>query len=274
MATWTPDPTFYPSPRLAAKAPPEQHAYVAEFDPGRKRPDRLAVVDVDPESPTYAQIVGRTAMPTVGDELHHFGWNACSSCLCPNAPHPHVERRYLIVPGLRSSNIHVLDTKPDPRKPHAGPDDRRRRRSPSGPATRAAHRALRPRGASTSAPSATRRARRPAASSCIDHETFDVLGRWEVDRGPQQFAYDVVVAPGPRHHGDQRVGHARHVRGRAQARAAPGRQVRPPAALLGPAEAQAPAGDRPRPGATSSSSSCARPTTPPRPTASSTPSCA
>jgi selenium-binding protein 1 len=24
----------------------------------------------------------------------------------------------------------------------------------------------------------------------MDHETFDVLGRWEVDRGPQRFAYD------------------------------------------------------------------------------------
>ena len=38
-------------------------------------------------------------MPNVGDELHHFGWNACSSALCPWAPHPHVERRYLLVPG-------------------------------------------------------------------------------------------------------------------------------------------------------------------------------
>ena len=59
MTTWTPDPTFYPSPRLAAQAPPESHAYVAEFDPERQRPDRLAVVDVDPQSGTYAQIVGR-----------------------------------------------------------------------------------------------------------------------------------------------------------------------------------------------------------------------
>ena len=42
-----------------------------------------------------------------GDELHHFGWNACSSCLCPYVPHPHMERRYLIVPGLRSSRIHI-----------------------------------------------------------------------------------------------------------------------------------------------------------------------
>ena len=37
--------------------------------------------------------------------------------LCPNAPHPHVERRYLVVPGLRSSRIYIMDTKPDPRAP-------------------------------------------------------------------------------------------------------------------------------------------------------------
>ena len=56
-------------------------------------------------------------MPNVGDELHHFGWNACSSALCPWAPHPHVERRYLLVPGLRSSRLHVFDVKDDPRAP-------------------------------------------------------------------------------------------------------------------------------------------------------------
>src|SRR5437016_566896 len=117
MATWTPDPSFYPSPRMAARAPAEGLAYVASFDPARQRPDELAVVDLDPASSSYGQIVGHVAMPGAGDELHHFGWNACSSCLCPNAPHPHVERRYLIVPGLRSSRIHVIDTKPDPRNP-------------------------------------------------------------------------------------------------------------------------------------------------------------
>ena len=84
------------------KAPPERFAYVAAFDPARKKPDAIAVVDVDPSSTSYSQIVGTVEMSSVGDELHHFGWNACSSCLCPSAPHPHVERRYLIVPGLRS----------------------------------------------------------------------------------------------------------------------------------------------------------------------------
>ena len=32
MALWKPDPTFYPSPRDAASAPPESLAYVAAFD--------------------------------------------------------------------------------------------------------------------------------------------------------------------------------------------------------------------------------------------------
>src|SRR5919199_1190621 len=120
MARATPDPTFYPSPRSAMQAPAESLAYVAVLNVGHngaQRPDALTVVDLDPSSSTYAQVVGRLDMPNVGDELHHFGWNACSSALCPYAPHPHVERRYLLVPGLKSSRIYVIDTKPDPRHP-------------------------------------------------------------------------------------------------------------------------------------------------------------
>src|SRR5207253_7147552 len=89
----------------------------AAFDPTRTTPDAIAVVDVNPTSESYSTIINTLDMPNTGDELHHFGWNACSSCLCPNAPHPHVERRYLIVPGLRSSRLHIIDTKPDPRRP-------------------------------------------------------------------------------------------------------------------------------------------------------------
>ncbi|MGH7905895.1 MAG: selenium-binding protein SBP56-related protein, partial [Candidatus Binataceae bacterium] len=119
MALWKPDQTFYPSPRMAMSAPREKLGYVAAFnpDPDNGRHDALCVLDLDPESPSFSQVVGRLEMPNVGDELHHFGWNACSAALCPYAPHPHVERRYLIVPGLRSSRIHVIDTKPDPRAP-------------------------------------------------------------------------------------------------------------------------------------------------------------
>src|SRR3546814_4474816 len=100
------------------QAAPDTLAYVAMLNVrSEPRPDALAVVDLDAASSTYGQIVGQVDMPEAGDELHHFGWNACSSALCPYAPHPHIERRYLIVPGLRSSRIHIVDTKPDPRQP-------------------------------------------------------------------------------------------------------------------------------------------------------------
>src|SRR5580704_2425822 len=107
MALWKPDQTFYPSARMAMQAPSEKLGYVVTFNPNTStgKHDALCVLDLDPKSKTYSQIVGRAEVPNVGDELHHFGWNACSAALCPYAPHPHVERRYLLVPGLRSSRI-------------------------------------------------------------------------------------------------------------------------------------------------------------------------
>src|SRR5829696_9202394 len=118
MPTWKPDPTFYPSPRSAMQAPAETLAYVVRVNlTGYGRPDAITVVDVDPTSGSYGAIVGEFAMTHSGDELHHIGWNACSSMLCPNAPHPHVEPPYLIAPGLGSSRIYIIDTKPDPTRP-------------------------------------------------------------------------------------------------------------------------------------------------------------
>ena len=190
MPTWKPDPSFYPSPRSAMQAPAETLAYVVRVNPtGDGRPDAITVVDVDPTSGSYGAIVGEVAMTYPGDELHHFGWNACSSMLCPNAPHPHVERRYLIAPGLGSSRIYIIDTKPDPTRPqivktiepeevaaktgyanghtvHCGPD-----------------------GIYVSALGAPDGGG-PGGIFMLDHDTFDVLGRWEIDRGPQELAYD------------------------------------------------------------------------------------
>ena len=39
---------------------------------------------------------------------------------------PHVERRYLIVPGIGSSRIHILDTKPNPQAAEDREGDRAR----------------------------------------------------------------------------------------------------------------------------------------------------
>jgi methanethiol oxidase len=196
MAIWRPDPSFYPSPRMAMQGPREKLAYVAILNPeaalngdGDGRPDALAVFDVDPESETYGQVVGRVDMPNVGDELHHFGWNACSSALCPYAPHPHIERRYLIVPGLRSSRMHIIDTKPDPREPRIvkviEPDELHERTGYSRPHTTHCG----PEGIYVSALGAPD-GDGPGGIFIMDHESFEPLGRWEVDRGPQYFAYD------------------------------------------------------------------------------------
>ncbi|HVN79074.1 MAG TPA: selenium-binding family protein [Terriglobia bacterium] len=190
MVIWRPDPTFYPSPKMAVQAPPEQLAFVTLLNPdGHSCPDALAVVDVQPSSSSYCQVVGRVDMPNPGDELHHFGWNACSSCLCPYAPHPHVERRYLIVPGLRSSRIHIIDTKPDPRRPHIvkviEPETLAKRSGYSRPHT--IH--CGPDGIYGNALGSSN-GDGPGGVFIMDHESFDVLGPWEIDRGSQYLAYD------------------------------------------------------------------------------------
>jgi len=148
----------------------------------------MSVVDLDPASSHYGREVGGVDMPEVGDELHHFGWNACSSALCPYAPHPHMERRYLVVPGMRSSRIHIIDTK------HAHqpeivkviePETVARRTGYSRPHT--AH--CGPEGIYMNGLGSPDGAG-PGGVFVLDHDTFDVKGAWEMDRGPQKLAYD------------------------------------------------------------------------------------
>src|SRR3954452_13477500 len=118
MAQPTTDPTFYRSAAEAAGAPVEQLAYVVAFDRAAQKSDAMTVMDVNPASDSYGRVVGWTDVPGRGDELHHFGWNACSSALKHEGHDMDgLQRRYLLVPGLRSSNIYVLDTGPDPRNP-------------------------------------------------------------------------------------------------------------------------------------------------------------
>ena len=171
------------------QAPPEKLAYVTIVNVAGDEPDALGVVDLDPASGSYGKLINRTPMPQAGDELHHFGWNACSSALCPYAPHPHVERRYLIVPGLRSSRIHVLDTKPEPRAPRIvkviEPKEVERRAGYSRPHTLHCG----PEGIFVSALGSPD-GNGPGGLFLLDHDAFDVLGRWEVERGPQYLAYD------------------------------------------------------------------------------------
>ena len=190
MARLLPDPTFYATPAQAGDAPAEQLAYVALLASGSNgKKDALGVIDTDKMSATYGRLVGKLDFPHGDNELHHFGWNACSSHLCAYAPNPHVERRYLVVPGTHSSRIHVVDTQPDPRNPqlvkviegeevmtktgyaaphtvHCGPD-----------------------GVYLNALGNTE-GDGPGGIFVLDHETFAVKGQWEQQRGPQYLAYD------------------------------------------------------------------------------------
>jgi selenium-binding protein 1 len=100
--------SFHASPAGALQAAPEDFLYLACLHGGTgvDAPDFLAVVDAED-----GRVVHETPMPNVGDELHHFGWNRCSSaCHGP-------DRSHLIVPGFRSSRIHVINVADDPRRP-------------------------------------------------------------------------------------------------------------------------------------------------------------
>ena len=109
--TLRPDPTFHATAQLAMQAPVENYGFVVMLSPDAAQPDGIAVVDLNPTSDGYGTIVHQLLMPNKGDEFHHFGWNACSSSLSPLSGHAFLERRYLIVPGIRSSRIYVIDTK-------------------------------------------------------------------------------------------------------------------------------------------------------------------
>jgi selenium-binding protein 1 len=189
MPKLLPDQTFYPSPTMAMQAPPETLAYVALLNPDPSRSDALAVLDVDPASPGYGAQIARVDMPGAGDELHHFGWNACSSCLCPTSSHPHMRRRYLVVPGMRSSRIHILDTDPNPRDPRVvkviEADEVLKKTGYSRPHT--AH--CGPDGIYINA-LGNGEGNGPGGIFVLDPETFEIRGAWERDRGPQYLAYD------------------------------------------------------------------------------------
>jgi selenium-binding protein 1 len=190
MARLLPDPTFYPSPAMAGEAPAESLAYVALLTQGANgKKDALGVVDADPASPTYGSLINKLELPNGGNELHHFGWNACSSHLCAYAPNPHMERRYLVLPGTNSSRIHIVDTHPDPRAPRLAkviePEEVMAKTGYAAPHT--VH--CGPDGIYINALGAPN-GDGPGGIFRLDHDSFEVKGRWEKSRGPQHLAYD------------------------------------------------------------------------------------
>ena len=235
----------YATPEEAMKAEREKVLYTVALYVGTEieKPDYLATVDVDPESPTYSQVVHRPPMPNVGDELHHFGWNICSSC---HGEEPG-ERRYLDRAGPA--------VEPHPHRRHA-----------DGRAAPKLHKVIEPEEivekTNLSAPHTVHCL--PDGQIMIsmlgDAEgngpgRVPAAGRELRRRGPlgerhrrDEVQLRLLVPAAAQRHGLQRVGRPEHLPGRLRSDDVADGQVRPPAPLLGLEGAQDLADRRPRRG--------------------------
>jgi selenium-binding protein 1 len=92
-------------PNIDVPYPPrEELLYTLCVDQGGQDPDFIAVIGADPdEEEEYGQIIHRVDMPQMGDELHHFGSN--------------IFQTRLLVPGLFSGRMHIIDIETDPKAP-------------------------------------------------------------------------------------------------------------------------------------------------------------
>ncbi|MBA4063004.1 MAG: selenium-binding protein [Isosphaera sp.] len=180
----------FASPKEMMKGPREKLLFVTctYANTGIDKPDYLAVVDADPESKTYSRVVHRLRMPKAGDELHHFGWNICSSCHGKPG-----DRRYLVVPGLKSGRIHIGDAK-DPLnlKMHKviEPEEIAKVADLSAPHT--VH--CLPTGEVMLSMLGDAKGRNPGGFLLLN-EKFEPTGRWEKDAAGMNFNYDFWYQP-------------------------------------------------------------------------------
>lgn len=95
-------------------------------------------------------------MPNLKDELHHSGWNTCSSCYGDGSK----SRTKLVLPCFMSSRVYVVDVGAEPRAPKL-------------------HKAR-----SLPLPLGDPAGRRPAQLSCL---RLSLLGRvWAQEQGPEE----------------------------------------------------------------------------------------
>jgi selenium-binding protein 1 len=96
----------------------------------------------------------------------------------------------LLLPGLRSSEVHVYDTHPDPANPTLAKTISAKELADKAGYSRPHTLHCGPNGIFLSCLGAANGADGPGGIALLDHATFDVLGPWETDRGPQYLAYD------------------------------------------------------------------------------------
>ena len=179
-------------------------------------------------------------MPNVGDELHHFGWNRCSSaCHGP-------DRSHLIVPGFRSSRIHVLNVADDPPAPRIEkviePQELVEKTGYTRPHT--VH--CMPGDNVVVSMLGDRDGGGAGGFAVLDARTFEVKGRWENGGERPPLNYDFWYQPRKNVADLVRVRRAERVREGLRHRGRRRRALRTAAALLEPRGAAARADDRPR----------------------------
>uniref|UniRef100_A0A803W3F1 Methanethiol oxidase n=1 Tax=Ficedula albicollis TaxID=59894 RepID=A0A803W3F1_FICAL len=105
----------FPRVDPGSAAPPDLHGEEEEVayvtctyrNTGIDQPDFLATVDLNPRSCHYGQVIHRLPMPNLKDELHCAGW-AGPACGCFESGAA-AKRTKLVLPGLISSRIYVVD---------------------------------------------------------------------------------------------------------------------------------------------------------------------
>lgn len=177
----------------AIASPRETVAYVPAIrvtTASAGKPDYLSTIDLDPASKTFGQIVHRLEMPNVGDELHHFGWSSCSSC---HGDESSDGRRFMVLPGLKSSRIHIIDTQ-DPKAPKIHkviePEEIKSKTGLSTPHT--VH--CLASGEIMISMLGDAEGNAPGGFMLLDHE-FNVKGKWTEDTGAMNFNYDYWYQP-------------------------------------------------------------------------------
>jgi selenium-binding protein 1 len=91
------------SPFVTRLTQPEKYLYVFCVDAAAKSNDFLIVIDVQPESPKYGQIIHQLDLGSAGNETHHFGFTD--------------DRRRIWGCSLFSSKLFIIDVGGDPAKP-------------------------------------------------------------------------------------------------------------------------------------------------------------
>lgn len=170
------------------KGPREKIMYTVCIHTDPKKADVLSTVDIDPESPTYCQIIHKLRMPNIGDELHHSGWNFCSSCHDATC-----KRDTMVLPCLMSDRVYFVDVS-DERKPKIKKILEPEEMHAHGVATpHTAH--CSPTGEIIISTMGTPNGDGCGNFLCIDTKTLSAKGTWNKGEKKARFGYDFWYQP-------------------------------------------------------------------------------